>query len=52
MAFRKEVLRRRGAIASAKVRAPGPKLSPEDQAELTHLVSRLEARLSSLGLAA
>ena len=52
LAVRKEVLRRRGAIASAKVRAPGPKLSPEDQAELTHLTERMEARLSTLGLAA
>ncbi|MEO3428979.1 dihydrodipicolinate synthase family protein [Pelagibius sp. CAU 1746] len=52
LALRKEVLRRRGAIASAKVRAPGPNLSAEDQAELTHLIDRLEARLSTLGLAA
>ncbi len=52
LAIRKEVLRRRGAIASAKLRAPGPKLSPEDQAELTHLVERMESRLSTLGLAA
>jgi 4-hydroxy-tetrahydrodipicolinate synthase len=52
LAIRKEVLRRRGAIASAKLRAPGPSLSPEDKAELTRLMDRLEVRLSSLGRAA
>ncbi len=52
LALRKEVLQRRGAIASSKIRAPGPSLSTEDQAELTHLIDRMEARLSSLGLAA
>ena len=52
LALRKEILKRRGAIASAKVRAPGPSLTPEDQAELTRLIERVERRLSSLGLAA
>lgn len=52
LAIRKEVLKRRGAITSSKVRAPGPSLSPEDQAELGRLIDRAEARLSSLGLAA
>ena len=44
LAVRKEVLRRRGAIRSAHVRAPGPKLSALDQAELTGLMDRLEGK--------
>jgi 4-hydroxy-tetrahydrodipicolinate synthase len=46
LATRKEVLRRRGAIRSAHVRAPGPKLSAEDHAELGSLLRRLEAKLA------
>ncbi len=49
LAIRKEVLRRRGLIASAKVRAPGPRLSATDQDELTRLVARTEARVQALG---
>lgn len=49
LAIRKEVLRRRGVIGSAKVRAPGPALSAEDHAELTRLITRLEKRLGELG---
>lgn len=45
LAVRKEVLRRRGIIASARTRKPGPSLSARDQAELDHLISRLERRL-------
>jgi 4-hydroxy-tetrahydrodipicolinate synthase len=45
LAVRKEVLRRRGAIRSAAVRAPGPRLDADDLAELDRLLSRLEARL-------
>lgn len=45
MALRKEVLRRRGAIRSAAVRAPGPKLDADDIRELDGLLVRLEARL-------
>lgn len=52
LALRKEVLKRRGAIASAKIRAPGPSLTPEDQAELTRMIERVELRLSTLGKAA
>lgn len=44
LAIRKEILRRRGAIGSALVRAPGPKLGPADQAELTGLMDRLESK--------
>lgn len=44
LAIRKEVLRRRGAIRSALVRAPGPKLTPADHAELSGLMDRLERK--------
>jgi 4-hydroxy-tetrahydrodipicolinate synthase len=46
LAIRKEILRRRGAIASAAVRAPGPKLDADDHRELTELMARLDQRLS------
>jgi 4-hydroxy-tetrahydrodipicolinate synthase len=46
LAIRKEILRRRGAIASARLRAPGPSLSAEDRAELDHLMRRLERKLA------
>lgn len=48
LAIRKEVLRRRGVLASAKVRAPGPSLSALDAAELTRLTTRLKHRLKEL----
>ena len=51
LAIRKEILRRRGAIASAAVRAPGPKLDAADLAELDRLLARLE-RKTGRGLAA
>jgi 4-hydroxy-tetrahydrodipicolinate synthase len=46
LALRKYVLMRRGAIASAATRAPGPKLAPVDVAEVERLMKRLEARLA------
>jgi 4-hydroxy-tetrahydrodipicolinate synthase len=49
LAVRKEILRRRGAIRSAAVRAPGPKLDGEDVAELDRLLARLERRLAERG---
>ena len=49
LAVRKEILRRRGVIASARTRAPGPALSETDAAELTRLLTRLERRLGELG---
>jgi 4-hydroxy-tetrahydrodipicolinate synthase len=52
LALRKETLRRKGIIASAKVRAPGPALDADDQAELTHLLDRLDRALRRGGLAA
>lgn len=45
LALRKETLCRRGAIASAYVRRPGPVLDAADQAELERLIGRLEASL-------
>lgn len=48
LAIRKEILHRRGAIASPHVRAPGPSLSKTDQAEITRLLARLEKRLKEL----
>jgi 4-hydroxy-tetrahydrodipicolinate synthase len=52
LALRKEVLKRRGAITSAKVRAPGPSLTAEDHAELSRMIERVERRLSALDRAA
>ena len=49
LAIRKEILRRRGAIASAKVRAPGPRLVPDDVAELDRLLARLARALQNRG---
>ena len=46
LAVRKYVLMRRGAIASAATRAPGPKLSPVDIAEVERLMKRLDVRLN------
>jgi len=46
LAIRKEVLRRRGAIRSASVRSPGPRLDADDLRELDWLLERLQERLS------
>jgi 4-hydroxy-tetrahydrodipicolinate synthase len=46
LAIRKEILRRRGAIACAAVRAPGPRLDRDDIDELDRLMHRLERRLA------
>ncbi len=48
LAVRKEVLRRRGAMASAATRAPGPRLNATDIAELDRLLARVETRLAEL----
>ncbi len=50
IALRKELLRRRGAIGSAHVRTPGPKLTRDDHLELDSLVERLERRLADDGV--
>jgi 4-hydroxy-tetrahydrodipicolinate synthase len=44
LALRKEILRRRGAIASNAVRAPGPKLDADDLVEIDQLLARLERK--------
>ena len=51
IALRKEILRRRGAIASAHVRSPGPVLNGDDHRELDQLITRLERRLAVTGAA-
>jgi len=45
LAVRKELLCRRGALASPTVRAPGLTLTADDRRELDRLVARLERRL-------
>jgi 4-hydroxy-tetrahydrodipicolinate synthase len=47
LAIRKEILGRRGAIRSAAVRMPGPRLDKDDLEELDRLMQRLERRLSA-----
>ncbi len=49
LAVRKHILAQRGAIASAAVRKPGPKLSTLDLADIARLISRQEKRLAALG---
>jgi 4-hydroxy-tetrahydrodipicolinate synthase len=49
LAVRKHVLVRRGAIASAALRQPGPRLSASDLAEVECLIERQDARLAELG---
>jgi 4-hydroxy-tetrahydrodipicolinate synthase len=44
LALRKEMLRRRGAIACAAARQPGPALTDADRTELDHLLARAEQR--------
>ena len=51
LAIRKYVLVKRGIIAHATLRAPGPKLSPETAAEVDYLLARL-ARTQKLAAAA
>ena len=48
LAVRKHLLQQRGVIASAFVRKPGPKLSPQDVADIAWLVERQERRLREL----
>ena len=52
LAVRKAVLHHRGAIASPRTRAPGPKLNATDHAELMRLIGRLEAKIKDLSHAA
>jgi 4-hydroxy-tetrahydrodipicolinate synthase len=48
LAWRKEILRRRGAIASARVRAPGAQLNADENEDLTRMMARIEYKLSAL----
>jgi 4-hydroxy-tetrahydrodipicolinate synthase len=48
LAVRKAVLRKRGAIASDRTRAPGPKLNATDIAELDRLMARTEQKVAAL----
>ncbi len=48
LALRKEILHRRGALASPTVRAPGARLDRRDHDELTRLIDRVERRLEAL----
>lgn len=49
LALRKYTLAKRGAIASAMVRKPGPKLSNNDIAEVERLIARQTRRLAEIG---
>jgi len=49
LAIRKEIFRRRGLIACARTRTPGPALDAVDQAELTNLLARLMRKLRDAG---
>lgn len=48
LAVRKHILAERGAIASAAIRKPGPKLSTLDIADIKRLTARQEKKLSAL----
>lgn len=50
LAIRKHILRQRGAIRSARLRPPGPKLSQQDLSEIETLIARQTKRLSMLEL--
>ncbi len=49
LAVRKYLLLKRGAIATAAIRKPGPKLSAADVADIDRLIARQERRLQELG---
>jgi 4-hydroxy-tetrahydrodipicolinate synthase len=49
LAVRKHLFRRRGVIASAFIRKPGPKLSRQDVDDIDFLVRRQDQRLRELG---
>jgi len=51
LALRKETLRRRGILASAHARQPGPALDTRDTAELEGLFDRLRVKLKAAGKA-
>lgn len=49
LAIRKHILMRRGVIACAALRAPGPRLAPVDVAEIDRLMARTAAKVTALG---
>jgi len=49
LAVRKYMLAKRGAIASAAIRKPGPKLSTADIADIERLIARQTKRLKEIG---
>ena len=49
LALRKEIFRRRGLIACARLRAPGPTMDAADHAELGRLLARMGRRLREAG---
>jgi 4-hydroxy-tetrahydrodipicolinate synthase len=49
LAVRKEVLRRRGVIKSAHLRAPGYAMDADEHKELDGLMQRLERKLAAVG---
>ena len=51
LAVRKHLMVQRGAIASAMVRKPGPKLSAADLADIERLVRRQDQRLGDISVA-
>ncbi len=51
LAVRKEVLRRRGVIKSAHLRAPGYAMDADEHKELDGLMQRLERKLAAVGRA-
>ena len=48
LAWRKEILRRRGAIRSARVRAPGAPLNADEHDDLTRMMSRIATKIEAL----
>jgi 4-hydroxy-tetrahydrodipicolinate synthase len=48
LAIRKEILHRRGVLATPAVRPPGPTLTDRDHEELTRLMTRLDRKLEEL----
>ncbi len=48
LAVRKYLLLKRGVIASAAIRKPGPKLSAADIADIDRLIARQDKRLKEL----
>jgi 4-hydroxy-tetrahydrodipicolinate synthase len=52
LAIRKEILRRRGIIKTAKLRTPGASLDADDHKDLDGLLTRLDRKLTMLNLPA